>query len=248
MSNEHPSEKIFTRALGGLFLPERKTLAILAAQALTEAAASHLGSGRSLELGSGPHWNCRPTRSFSPDLLLFDMDSTVMRAVFEVKLHAASQVTSRATCEAVGLNPNDKLAETIGKGYTGRWPETQKTKEPGYYQIDAYRGWRWWSGFEDEGRLITPDARTQYIHLSLDDRTVEKRFPKALSAKHWIPIRIHTFLRRLKDLVDSPEWSGQLTSDEVDALTVIIYLGFAADSGSDATTPSEWITSVHLTQ
>lgn len=249
---DRTSEDLFTRALAGLFLPERPSLSVAAQHELENLLHRHR-----LDPGARPQpkWslktqtplvNYRPGRRLSPDLLLFEDGNPEIRAVFEVKLGANPQVPSLTSCRALPPAPGD-VADRIRAAYAqGPAAQTGRTREDGAWQIDAYRGWAWWADQTIFGQPMALADDAVFILLSRDGEDPGKMFKHdAVSADEWIPVSFRKLVAALFDAqrdvlygLDSP---FDLSLVETDAIAALTFLAFTDDANTAATDHAEWV-------
>lgn len=269
--SETPHENLLTRAVGGLFLPDRPRLA---------AAASRL-----LNLRRPVNDHSRP-RGFGPDLALFENSDPTIRCMVELKKPATpGQWTAVETVDAVPLSINalPEPPDPEGDGFT-------LAGTPARPQLDAYVEYEWWHQLVEYGQPVRVDTSTQYVLLTYGGVTAEQLFDHPVRTGHlWEPVDMRWFVARLyreaeerrplsalsgtkgKNSTDEDEQledamlldiASQLdallvqrglrpdpvhladvafTEDEYDAVAALTYLTFAADSETEAATPREWV-------
>lgn len=205
-------EDLVTRSIRGLMLPRHATVRPLTVQLL----------GLGGVFGDGVI-DFYATGGFGPDLGLAKQDEAQIRTILEVKAGAPSNATAMETCRAAGA-ADGELAAAVQRHYANRplkeqWiAETQAGGE-GVWQIDAYVGWKWWSGLPDQVSF-DPDT-AELIYLTTDYVAPSTRFHGSASSNRWRHLWLPGVIRDVNVL--RAELAGELTQDEHDAIAVATY-------------------------
>lgn len=241
-----PSELLFTRALGALFLEMHPALAELATRALNHAAAAtaaeHPESDlQELSLDERPYERMFSTASFGPDMTLVDPGTAQVRAVLEVKLWAAWNATGYGTCVKKAPAAGTRAEEI--RDYYRQHPGAARTGigARGVFQTDAYLGWQWWEGLRYNEQPVNVAPNAPHIAFTLDGlplHKVRQREMNAVAPEPWIPVRIYTFVNSLNALADRAD--GTLSSNERKMIDVLTYLCYTTASTKELT-PWGWV-------